>query len=317
MSDLTKELWCLNGIYYGTNAQRLTWTSAAMGTPFRETDSVPPFKEYIWNSGWQATGSTTPGGPHTHPESEITNLTTDLSGKLSTGHLSDYNHGLIHASESDNQDLSNLVVKVTNKSLVFDTEIAKIHAPGSDNQDLSGKVDKITGKGLSTNDYTTAEQTKVSNLSGTNTGDASGHAALAPLDNPTFTTKVTTPILAATGAITSSGGGIGYVAGAGGAVTQLTSRTTTVVLNKLCGNITMFSAAQAAAAVVSFTLTNSFIAATDIVIVVHLSATNAGCWLCSNVPAAGSCQINIKNISSGSITSATPLRFIVIKATVS
>jgi len=33
------------------------------------------------------------------------------------------------------------------------------------------KVDKITGKGLSTNDYTTAEQTKVSNLSGTNSGD--------------------------------------------------------------------------------------------------------------------------------------------------
>lgn len=36
---------------------------------------------------------------------------------------------------------------------------------------LDLKVDKVTGKSLSTEDYTTAEKTKVSNLSGTNTGD--------------------------------------------------------------------------------------------------------------------------------------------------
>jgi len=100
-----------------------------------------------------------------------------------------------HSSGSDNQDLSNLVVKVSGSSLVADTEIAKIHALGLDNQDISGKVDKITnyslvlnteiskihtagsddqdlsglqlketGKGLSTNDYTTAEQTKLSGI---------------------------------------------------------------------------------------------------------------------------------------------------------
>jgi hypothetical protein len=36
---------------------------------------------------------------------------------------------------------------------------------------LDLKVDKVTDKGLSTNDYTTIEKTKVSILSGTNTGD--------------------------------------------------------------------------------------------------------------------------------------------------
>ena len=36
---------------------------------------------------------------------------------------------------------------------------------------VSGKVDKITGKGLSTEDYTTAEKTKLGAISGTNTGD--------------------------------------------------------------------------------------------------------------------------------------------------
>ena len=38
-------------------------------------------------------------------------------------------------------------------------------------QDLTGKVDKVTGKGLSTNDYSTAEKTKLSAITGTNTGD--------------------------------------------------------------------------------------------------------------------------------------------------
>jgi hypothetical protein len=36
---------------------------------------------------------------------------------------------------------------------------------------LDTKVDKITGKGLSTNDYSTAEQTKLAAITGTNTGD--------------------------------------------------------------------------------------------------------------------------------------------------
>jgi hypothetical protein len=37
--------------------------------------------------------------------------------------------------------------------------------------------------------------------------------------------------------------GIGYATGAGGTVTQLTSRTTGVTLNKVAGQITLFSAA--------------------------------------------------------------------------
>jgi hypothetical protein len=36
---------------------------------------------------------------------------------------------------------------------------------------LDSKVDKVTGKGLSTEDYTTAEKTKLAAISGTNTGD--------------------------------------------------------------------------------------------------------------------------------------------------
>ena len=48
--------------------------------------------------------------------------------------------------------------------------------------------------------------------------------------------------LAVTGAVTSSGtAGVGYATGAGGTVTQATSRTTGVTLNKTTGAITTWS----------------------------------------------------------------------------
>ena len=61
-------------------------------------------------------------------------------------------------------DISGKVDKVTGKSLVEDTEILNIHAPGSDNQDLSGLQPKETGKGLSTNDFTTVDKSKLDGL---------------------------------------------------------------------------------------------------------------------------------------------------------
>jgi hypothetical protein len=136
-----------------------------------------------------------------------------------------------------------------------------------------------------------------------------------PTDWTLITNKPTS--YAFTGAVTSSGGGIGYATGAGGTVTQSSSRTTGVTLSKLCGNITMFSAAVAAQASSTFTLTNTFIAATDYVAVNHISGTNGGAWNCSWVAAAGSVAITVRNVSTASITEATPLRFTIIKGVTS
>ena len=47
---------------------------------------------------------------------------------------------------------------------------------------LSGKVDKVTGKGLSTNDYTTAEKTKLAGL--TNYDDTAVNNAMVRADAP-------------------------------------------------------------------------------------------------------------------------------------
>jgi hypothetical protein len=111
---------------------------------------------------------------------------------------------------------------------------------------------------------------------------------------------------------------IGYATGAGGAVTQATSKSTGVTLNTLCGQITMNAAALAAAAEVSFTLTNSFIAATDVLIVNVASGATAATYTATiDAVAAGSCRITVGNHSTSSQSEAIVLNFVVVKAVTS
>ena len=127
-----------------------------------------------------------------------------------------------------------------------------------------------------------------------------------------------------TGAVTFKGaarsdsptGGIGYATGAGGAETQLTSKSTAVTLDKICGTITMNNASLAHQESVSFTLTNSTIAATDLVVVNVKSGGTAGAYLVSvGAVAAGSCSITLFNAqTSGNLSEAVVLSFAVIKA---
>ena len=61
---------------------------------------------------------------------------------------------------------------------------------------LGTKVDKVTGKELSTNDYSTAEKTKLAAITGTNTGDQdlSGYATSAQLASKANAADVTTSL---------------------------------------------------------------------------------------------------------------------------
>ena len=61
---------------------------------------------------------------------------------------------------------------------------------------LETKVDKVTGKGLSANDYTSAEKSKLAAISGTNTGDQdlTGFATTAALAGKANTADVTTAL---------------------------------------------------------------------------------------------------------------------------
>ena len=118
--------------------------------------------------------------------------------------------------------------------------------------------------------------------------------------------------LTATGTIVSTGtAGVGYATGAGGAVTQITSRTTGVTLNKTTGAITLFSAAGSSTAA-TFTVTNSTVAATDVVILNQKSGTDLYDLMVTAV-AAGSFNLTFR--TTGGTTTETPVfNFAVIKA---
>ena len=109
---------------------------------------------------------------------------------------------------------------------------------------------------------------------------------------------------------------LGYPTGTGGTVTQLTSKSTGVTLNKVCGQITMNNATLNRTTSVTFTLTNSFIAATDVVVVNIASGATAGAYtLTVEVVAAGSCNISLHNLLTGTdLSEALVLNFAVIKA---
>ena len=128
----------------------------------------------------------------------------------------------------------------------------------------------------------------------------------ANLNGAAFTGNITTTTAA------------GYATGAGGTVTQATSKSTGVTLNKVCGQITMNGAALAAAAEVSFTLTNSTIGTTDIIIVNIDSVGTVGSYFvdCTAVN-AGSCSITLGNVSAGSLSQAVVLNFMVLKMVIS
>lgn len=105
----------------------------------------------------------------------------------------------------------------------------------------------------------------------------------------------------------SASGGVGYTTGAGGTVTQITSRTTGVTLNKVSGAITLFSQVNSAvseATSQTFTVTNSAVAATDTIIVNQKSGTDKYLIFVTNV-AAGSFAITC--FTTGGTTNEAPV----------
>jgi len=110
---------------------------------------------------------------------------------------------------------------------------------------------------------------------------------------------------------------IGYTAAAQGTVTQATSKSTGVTLNKSAGQITMNNAALAAGAAVSFVLTNSTISANDTIIVNVASNTTgslAGAYTTYvSYLAAGSALITLRNLTAAtSYSEAVVINYAII-----
>lgn len=116
------------------------------------------------------------------------------------------------------------------------------------------------------------------------------------------------------GAPLSASAAIGYATGAGGVVTQATSRITGVTLNKASGSITLFSKTTTASLVESFVVTNSMVAATD-TINVSIKATGIFLAFVTDVQ-AGSFRVSI--FTPGATTAQAPIvNFAIIKAVTS
>lgn len=115
--------------------------------------------------------------------------------------------------------------------------------------------------------------------------------------------------------VTAASSKLGYGTGSGGAVTQTTSKSTAVTLNTTTGQITMNNAALAAGASVTFSVNNSIVTTSDLIIV--NAAGNAGYRVECVSALAGSFVVRVTNMTAGSLSEALAINFAVIKGAIS
>jgi hypothetical protein len=105
---------------------------------------------------------------------------------------------------------------------------------------------------------------------------------------------------------------IGYTAEGQGTVTQLTSKSTAVTLNKPAGQITMNNASLGATTNVTFTLNNSYISANDVIVLNVNGGTTAAYNVYTSVLGSGSASITLRNITASPLSEAVVLNFALI-----
>lgn len=113
----------------------------------------------------------------------------------------------------------------------------------------------------------------------------------------------------------AAGSALGVVTAQTGSVTQASSKSTGVTLNNVAGTITMNNASLAAAAEVTFTVTNSKVSAGDVIVVNHGTAGTGGTYLVqAHTIADGSFKITVGNVSGSGAAEAIVLNFMIFKA---
>jgi hypothetical protein len=108
---------------------------------------------------------------------------------------------------------------------------------------------------------------------------------------------------------------IGYAAAAQGVVTQATSKSTGVTLNKSAGRITMNAASLAAQTHVLFTLTNNMIGPNDVVTIsVSGGGTVGAYWPYVASLTTGSAVLGLFNNTANPLAEAVIINFAIIHA---
>jgi len=114
--------------------------------------------------------------------------------------------------------------------------------------------------------------------------------------------------------LVTSAAGLGYGTGSGGTVTQATSKSTAVTLNKPTGRITMNNAALGAGASVNFSLNNSVFGDADVCIVNPLSSDSYTVTVYQSY--SGVINMRVTNFSAGSLSDALQIKFAIIKGSI-
>ncbi len=123
-----------------------------------------------------------------------------------------------------------------------------------------------------------------------------------------------TTVTASTSVLSTGAGGIGYATGAGVAVTQLTSRTTTTPTTgaKTTGAVTLFTTTAVVGTYFSFTVPNTGIAVTDTVVLSVRGATNTYVAFVTAITAATSFQVTMASVV-GTASDTPIVNFTIIK----
>ena len=143
--------------------------------------------------------------------------------------------------------------------------------------------------------------------------DGTGNTQLVLPESGTVATTASVKAEISTGSnlVTSPTGALGYGIGSGGIVAQLTSKSTSVTLNKPTGTIIMNNAALAAGASVQFTVNNSIVTNADNVVLTN----NWGAAYSIRVVDIndGFFYVVVKNESAGSLSENVAFNFTIIK----
>lgn len=110
--------------------------------------------------------------------------------------------------------------------------------------------------------------------------------------------------------MTGSSSVIGYGTGSGGSVTQLTSKSTTVTLNKPTGRITTNNEALISNAGVVFSFNNNLLNAGDNILI---GCDSVGYRVFADAVGVGGCTILLENRTAGTLNDAVVLNYQIIK----
>jgi hypothetical protein len=241
-------------------------------------------------NGMIVTGEIQPSANDASALGDATHNFSDLF--LATGALLNYANG-------------NVVVTHSSGILTMGTGELRITTPGTNSASVPtlGSTSTLTNKTLTSPTITNPTVT---------TGSFTSPA----LTTPTIGVATGTS-LAVTGLITSSGtAGVGYATGAGGTVTQATSKVTAFTLSKTTGQITFAADQLDAGETNSATWTNTTIAATDVVVFNHVSGGTIGAYDFNAQCGSGTATINITNRTAGNLSESPVVQFCVIKGAI-